>query len=216
MKKEERPTKRELEVLRAMRNHLVHNKRFPGYRQIGKELGYRSPQITAHFIGNLIEKGFIHEDKGSYEINMDKARPFLDNKDDIETVEVPMVMGSVPCGTAVISEGCIEAKYSISKKIASGPFKYFLVRAKGNSMDKANVNDGDVLLVKSQNYAENGDKVVALIDGEVTMKELRKSDDFAVLVPKSTEEKHQPIIISDDCCIQGIVKTIFPQELFPR
>lgn len=210
-------TKKELEVLRAIQGYQARNLDFPGYRGLGKELGYGSPQSTAHFIGGLVRKGFLLEkSKYDFEIVIEKAKPYLDNKDEIETVDVPMVLGSVPCGTAVISESCIEAKYAISKKLLGGVGNYFLVRAKGDSMNKAGVNDGDVLLVKSQDCAENGDMVVALIDGEVTMKRLWKTDGFVALMPKSTNKTHKPIIISDDCSIQGIVKTIFPSELFPR
>lgn len=210
-------TKRELEVLRAIRSYQVHKKDFPGYRKLGKELGYASPQSTAHFIDGLIRKGFITRKQNyEYEIDLDKARPYLENKDEIEIVMIPMVMGSVPCGTAIISEGCIEARYPISKQIVRSADGYFLVRAKGDSMNKAKVNNGDVLLVKTQPTAEDGDMVVALIDGEVTMKQLKKADSYAALMPRSTNPDYKPIIISDNCSIQGVVKAIFPSELFPR
>jgi repressor LexA len=83
-------------------------------------------------------------------------------------------------------------------------------------MNQAGIQNGDLLLIRVQNIANNGDKVVALIDNEVTVKEFRKSDVTCMLVPHSDDPQYQSIVISDDCSIQGVVEKVFPGNLFPK
>ncbi len=64
----------------------------------------------------------------------------------------------------------------------------------------------EILWIKQQQHAENGDKVVALIDDEATIKGYRNNGDHIVLLPKSTTEEHQPIVLTRDFKIQGIVE----------
>jgi repressor LexA len=94
--------------------------------------------------------------------------------------------------------------------LIKGSNNYFLLRAKGNSMNEVGITDGDLVLVKQQPTADNGDFVVALIDDDATIKEFRKNNDAIVLKPRSTEQKHQPIILTRDFIIQGIVVATIP------
>jgi repressor LexA len=66
------------------------------------------------------------------------------------------------------------------------------------------------VLVKHQNNADNGDTVVALIDDEVTVKELRVNNDNVVLLPRSSNKIHMPIILSKDFVVQGVVVSVIP------
>lgn len=93
---------------------------------------------------------------------------------------------------------------------------YFLLRAIGTSMNKAGINDGDLLLVKQQPAAENGDKVVALINNDATVKRfyLDHEKGIVILKPDSTYKKHQPIILSDDFIVQGVVVAVLPKNLY--
>jgi repressor LexA len=75
-------------------------------------------------------------------------------------------------------------------------------------MNESGIDDGDLVLVKHQQTANTGDNVVALIDNEATIKEFKKSGDTIVLKPHSTSNKHQPIILTTDFRIQGIVVSV--------
>lgn len=77
-------------------------------------------------------------------------------------------------------------------------------------MNKAGINDGDLVLVKQQSSAENGQQVVALIDDEATIKEFQKKGHVVILKPHSTNSKHQPFILTDDFQIQGVVVATLP------
>jgi repressor LexA len=77
-------------------------------------------------------------------------------------------------------------------------------------MDRAGIKDRDVVLVRQQSTANEGERVVALIDDEATIKEYRRSDRVVVLMPRSTNRKHKPIILTDDFQVQGVVVAVIP------
>jgi len=126
-----------------------------------------------------------------------------------KTTNIPL-LGSIACGTPILAIENIEAEIPVSVELIKGSNKYFLLRAKGNSMNEAGINDSNLVLVKQQYTAENGDRVVALIDDEATIKEFYNKGETIVLKPKSTEKKHQPIILTRDFKIQGIVVAVIP------
>ncbi|HEY7316257.1 MAG TPA: S24 family peptidase, partial [Candidatus Binatia bacterium] len=71
------------------------------------------------------------------------------------------------------------------------------------------IEDGDLILVRQQERADPGIMVVALVDGEATIKKLVKGPGYYVLQPESTNPKHRPIIVTRDFRIQGIVCKVF-------
>lgn len=122
-----------------------------------------------------------------------------------KTVEVPL-LGTIACGVPFLAEQNIKTRIPISAKMLRPNYQYFLLHALGDSMNKAGINDGDLVLIRQQQTAENGDKVVALIDDEATIKEFHYGGDMIILKPKSTNSKHQPIILTKDFKIQGVVE----------
>lgn len=134
-----------------------------------------------------------------------------DTKTDAEqTVNVP-VIGKASCGKPILAEENIETTIPVSTKIARPPYKYFFLRVKGDSMNLAGINDGDLVLVRQQQTAENKDIVIALIDDEATIKEYNIMDDKIILKPKSNNPVHKPIILTKDFLIQGIVVSVVPK-----
>lgn len=79
-------------------------------------------------------------------------------------------------------------------------------------MNLAGINDGDLVLCREQKTADTGERVVALIDDEATIKEFHKSKEVAVLKPKSKNKKHQPIVVRTDFSVQGVVVATVPRE----
>ncbi len=78
-------------------------------------------------------------------------------------------------------------------------------------MDEVGIRDGDLLLIRQQPVAEEGQKVVALIDDESTVKEFYRGEGVIILKPRSKNKKHQPIILKDDFQIQGVVIEVIPK-----
>ncbi|HSE56640.1 MAG TPA: transcriptional repressor LexA, partial [Candidatus Paceibacterota bacterium] len=131
----------------------------------------------------------------------------------VSTINVPLV-GSVSCGAPTLAEENIETYIPISTALAKKGSNYFLLRASGNSMNLAGINDKDILLVRQQDTAENGEKVVALINDEATVKFFEKTDDAVILRPKSTDSMHMPIVLTDNCQVQGVVVAVLPSDLY--
>lgn len=126
----------------------------------------------------------------------------------MEMIKIPLV-GSAPCGNPLLGEENIEEYIEVEKsKIRTGA-KYFIVRADGDSMNKVGINDKDLVLCRYSEKGETGDKVVALLGGEnVTIKYYDKKDGYRILLPKSTNPKHQPIIPEEGDIVQGIVQEV--------
>lgn len=193
----------ELEAVRIIRNTLIHKGYFPTVRELMNELDYKSPRSAAVVIEQLIGKGILKK-------KTDGSLQFIDIEEDenvrAQTVDVPL-LGSVACGIPILAEENIDAMIPVSIKLAKPPHKYFFLRAKGDSMNEKEINDGDMVLVKQQSTANNGDIVVALIDDEATVKEFSRQGETIILKPRSNNKKHQPIILTRDFQIQGIVIT---------
>lgn len=75
-------------------------------------------------------------------------------------------------------------------------------------MDKAGIADGDLILIHSQNQANEGDTTVALLDDSATIKTLKKREGYVILEPKSYNVSHHPIILKEDFLIQGVVTKV--------
>ena len=72
-------------------------------------------------------------------------------------------------------------------------------------MNKSGINDGNLVLVRQQSIADDGEKVVALVNDEATIKHLYHEEGAIVLKPNSTNPSHKPIVLSDEFVVQGVV-----------
>ena len=200
-------SKIEQEAIRFIRNTLQKGADFPSVRELMAGLGYKSPRSAAVVLSHLVEKGSVRKTSaGSWQ--------FIDQETvsqvAVQTVNIPLV-GDVACGTPILAEENIEAFIPVSLKLAVPPHQYFFLHAKGDSMDQAGIQNGDLVLIRRQNSANNGDKVVALVNDEATLKEFYLQGDLVILKPKSSNKKHQPIVLTTDFQIQGIVVSTIPK-----
>jgi len=157
-------------------------------------------------IDRLIQLGYLRRRAGR---SLQLLRMPNDAEDRESTVEVPLV-GSAPCGLPLLAEENVEAMIPVSVSLARPTQRYFLLRAMGDSMTEVGIDDGALVLVRQQPTAEVGDIVVALVDDEATIKELRRSSDAVVLMPCSRNDKHKPIILRRDFRVQGVVIATLP------
>ncbi len=111
------------------------------------------------------------------------------------------VLGRVPAGMPMEAVESIEDYIYVDKAIVKAG-TYFALRVKGDSMINAGIYDGDTVVVRHQSTAEDDEIVVAKIDGEATVKRLRKKNDTVFLQP---ENPHYPIIRADNIEIVGKV-----------
>lgn len=199
-------TGKELKALKIIRNSLVHQGRMPSVRELMIGLNYKSPRSSAMILKNLMEKEILRKkNNGSYQIVDFEIPEHYGFR--AQTVKIPL-LGSVACGIPIFADENIEAEVSISVEMIKSGYKYFLLKAEGDSMNEAGIDDGDLLLIRQQQDANNGDRVLALIDDEATVKEFNRSGAMVILKPKSTNKIHQPIILTSNFRIQGIVEEV--------
>ncbi len=194
-------TPKELRFLRIFAQQSSSNES-PSLSGIAHQLGYKSVNSVRQFLSSLKKKGINPKEY--------IMAPLQDTFS--TTVSIP-VLGSAPCGMPLYAEENIEDHLPVDTSMLSGnPAKYFFLRAKGTSMDLAGIEDGDYVLFKSQNTAELGDKVVVLLGDEVTIKMYKPGDEYVSLVPRSSDPRHQPIIVSRDAQIQGVVRYVIKKN----
>lgn len=134
----------------------------PTMRAIGEKLNI-SKSCVSNYIAEMKERGLVEHNAGWYGI---KTKGM--SKVNFGTRNLPVV-GSIACGTPLLAEENIEEYMPIPNSFL-GNGKYFILKANGDSMIKAGINDGDYVIVKQQETAEQGQIVVALIDDEATLK----------------------------------------------
>lgn len=124
-------------------------------------------------------------------------------------IRVPLV-GSAPCGAPLLGEENIEGYIPVEKTKIKPGYDYFILRAEGDSMNLAGINNGDLVLCRTQLKAETGDRVIALLGGEnVTIKEYGpREDGVRLLLPKSTNKSHTPITPDEGDIVQGVVQEV--------
>lgn len=203
-------TPREQDALKLIRASFLRIGRGPSVRELTSEMNFGSTRTAVLLLNRLIEKGVLERrENGALRIKKDLP----EHSSNARTVEVPLV-GTVACGAPIFAEENIEAYIPVSVSLARPGSRYFLLRANGNSMDEAGIDDGDLVLVRQQPTAGNGDRVVALIDDEATVKELEITNDAVILKPRSTDKSHQPIVLERNFEMQGVVVATLPKGAF--
>ncbi|MDE1925059.1 MAG: transcriptional repressor LexA [Patescibacteria group bacterium] len=199
--------KKDLRGYVFIRSKVVHTGVTPSLREIARELNYVSPRSVQLMLQRLENAGLLRYIDGVIKLSQ-KRTPLADR-----TVEVPLV-GSIACGAPSLAEQSPEAILDVSTKIARPGHTYFLLRAVGNSMNKSGIKNGDLVLVRQQPTADEGEKVVALINDDATIKFFHREGDVVVLRPNSTDKKYKPIVLTDGFIIQGVVAAVLPSNVY--
>lgn len=203
---EKQLSKKELQAIRHIRNSLVRNGSSPSVRQLMKALGYKSPRSAQDILEKLEKKNVIKKTKyGNYQLIKDPESKLSH----AQTLDVPLV-GTISCGIPLLAEENIKGNILVATSMLKSGLKHFILRASGDSMNLTGINDGDLVLVRQQSTAQNGDRVVALIDDEATIKEFNHVGNAIVLKPKSSNPRNKPIILTNNFKVQGVVVSVIP------
>lgn len=160
-----------------------------------------SKGCVSKYIADMVQKGMLKNNGGSRGLITDKMSKSKNN-----IIQLPVV-GSIACGTPLFAEENIESYLPISKEFL-GNGKHFILKANGNSMINAGISDGDYVIVKQQESAEEGQIIVALIDDEATLKRyyLDRANKKVRLHPENNRMKD---MFYNNVIIQGVaVKVI--------
>ena len=207
---------REQKILNYMEEEIKTNGYPPTVREICSAIGIRSTSTAHKDIASLVSKGYLKKQDSKtrtlvivHDESEEKQEPAIASAELREheaVIDVPVV-GRVAAGMPITAEENIESTFPVPKQYAAD--NCFMLRVRGESMINAGIMDGDLILVQSQNTAENGDIVVATVDGfeyEATVKTFYKEKDHIRLQPEN--DTMSPILVKD-CAIQGKVKGVF-------
>ncbi len=196
---------KEAALLVAVRNHLMMHGKMPSTRHLMRKLNYKSPRSVTVLLQALTEKGILTK-KADGSLMLEEFK-IDDQGDRALTVKVPL-LGLVSCGLPLLAEENVEAQISVATDLIEKDQRYFFLKASGDSMNKRGIDDGDLVLIRQEHVAKTGDLVVALIDDDATIKELQLNPDHIILKPCSTNPVHQPIILTRNFRIQGVVVSV--------
>jgi repressor LexA len=173
---------------------IVEGKRLNGFpptvREIAEGIGCSSLNNIRQHLRLIEKKGYIRIVAGKargIEVKTLFAPVTYDNG-----VDVPLV-GRVAAGTPITAEENIEGTVTLDRTLFKGD-GLFTLRVKGDSMKEMGVFDGDIAVVRQKSSASNGEVVVAVIEGEATLKRFFKRDDAIVLHPEN--QAYEDIVIT--------------------
>lgn len=194
-------TPKDQSILTFLREYIRANDESPTLEEIKTQFGYKSLTSVQRSIVSLEEAGYIRRTPQKRGIELVEVTE--------STVNVPIV-GTAACGRPILAVENIQGYIATDNSLLRGnKDSYFYLTAQGDSMNMAGIDDGDLVLIKTQPTAENGEKVVALIDDSATIKILQQGADYVALVPKSNNASHKPIILRENFSIQGkVIKVI--------
>ncbi|MGI6262503.1 MAG: transcriptional repressor LexA [Succiniclasticum sp.] len=201
-------TDRQRQVLDYIRSYSMEKGYPPSVREICKAIGLSSTASVHNHLRNLQAMGFIQRDSAKPRAIELKQDASWRNK---TVVPVPLV-GTVTAGKPILAVENIEETYPIPKDLIGTSEDVFMLSVNGDSMIGAGILDHDYLVVRQQNYANNGDIVVALIDGDAdgprtTVKRYFKDLTKIRLHPEN--EKYNDIIGTDNIHVIGKVIGVF-------
>lgn len=207
MKDSAKATDKQQRVLDYVRQQIKEEGYAPSVREICKALDLKSTSTVHGYLARLKKKGLIEKvDMKSRTIRLvdeegRSQKPFFTAK---EMVDVPIV-GKVTAGMPILAVENVEDTFPLPLDF-TGVGETFMLRVRGESMIDAGILDGDLILVKKQDNAQNGDIVVALIEDEATVKKFYKEKGHIRLQPQN--QFMQPIIVPT-CYILGKVVGVF-------
>lgn len=227
-----RPTKgltvRQKKILETVQRSVSSKGYPPSMREIGDTVGLASLSSVTHQLSQLERLGYIRRDPkrpramevlipltlGEEALAVEGAgtpsRPRNSQHASIselttstDTAMVPLV-GRIAAGGPILADQAVEDVMPLPRQLV-GQGELFMLRVSGDSMIDAAICDGDWVVVRRQNTAENGDFVAALLDDEATVKTFRQRDGHTWLLPQNT--RYEPIL-GDHATVMGKVVSV--------
>ncbi len=198
MAAQEKITPKQQEILEYIKETILKKGYPPSVREICEAVRLKSTSSVHSHLETLEQKGYIRRDP-----TKPRTIEIIDDCFNLtrrELVNVPMI-GTVAAGQPILAEENIENYFPIPVELLPNE-QTFMLRVKGESMINAGIFDGDQIIVKQQDYARNGEIVVALVEDSATVKRFYKEKGHYRLQPEN--DALEPIIV-DDIRILGVV-----------
>jgi repressor LexA len=205
-------TERQRTILEVIRASVSTRGYPPSIREIGDAVGLTSTSSVAHQLRTLERKGYLRRDanrpravdvRGAEDVVAPPVTDVAGSDALPEPTYVP-VLGRIAAGGPILAEEAVEEVFPLPRELV-GEGTLFLLKVVGESMVEAAICDGDWVVVRQQNVADNGDIVAAMIDGEATVKTFKRAGGQVWLMP------HNPAfdpIPGNDATVLGKVVTV--------
>ena len=205
-------TERQRTILEVIRTSVTTRGYPPSIREIGDAVGLTSTSSVAHQLRTLERKGYLRRDpnrpravdvRGADDMVTPAVTEVAGSDALPEPTYVP-VLGRIAAGGPILAEEAVEDVFPLPRELV-GEGSLFLLKVVGESMVDAAICDGDWVVVRQQNVADNGDIVAAMIDGEATVKTFKRTGGQVWLMP------HNPAfdpIPGNDAAVLGKVVTV--------
>jgi len=200
-------TPRQQRILATLRDSIEQRGYPPSIREIGETVGLASSSSVAHQLRVLEQKGFIKRDPNrprALEVFIPElmaARRALANSDEhgfdptdigdsVPSASYVPLVGRIAAGAPILAEESVEEVFPLPRSLV-GEGTLFLLEVSGDSMVDAAICNGDYVVIRKEDTAENGDIVAAMIDGEATVKTFSRKDGKVWLLPHN--DAYDPI-----------------------
>jgi repressor LexA len=219
----DRLTTRQRRVLDTIRDSVDTRGYPPTMREIGEAVGLASPSSVKHQLTTLERKGYLRRDpnrpRAMEVVDPGSGEPGVTSTTSPNLVQlqaadgvdsgtpapsyVPLV-GRIAAGGPILAEQVVEDVFPLPRQLV-GDGELFLLKVAGDSMIDAAICDGDWVVVRRQNVAEQGEIVAAMLDGEATVKTFKQSDGHTWLMPQNPA--YDPIV-GDEAQVLGRVVAV--------
>lgn len=205
-------TERQRTILDVIRASVTSRGYPPSIREIGDAVGLTSTSSVAHQLRTLERKGYLRRDanrpravdvRGSDEV-VTTVTTDVAGSDALPVPTFVPVLGRIAAGGPILAEEAVEDVFPLPRELV-GEGSLFLLKVVGESMIDAAICDGDWVVIRQQNVADNGDMVAAMIDGEATVKTFKRTGNQVWLVPHNPAFEPIP---GNDAAILGKVVTV--------
>ena len=195
-------SKKQSEILEYIKNEILNRGFPPSVREICEAVDLKSTSSVHSHLETLEKNGYIRRDP-----TKPRAIEIVDDNFNLvrrETVNVPII-GKVAAGQPLLAMENVEGYFPIPSEYMPNN-KTFMLVVQGDSMINAGIFNGDYVVVEQQPTAENGQKVVALLDDSATVKTFYKENGHIRLQPEN--DSMEPIIVDADQPFQILGKVI--------
>ena len=196
-------SQKEEAILDIIKQTIRHKGYPPSVREIGQAVGLSSSSTVHGYLRKLERRGLLRRDPTKPRAIEVLDRNMLE-KMDCDVLNIP-ILGKVSAGTPILAIENQEGNLQLPLEF-TGAGNFFLLRVKGRSMIEAGILEGDLVLVRQQPTAENGDIIVALLEEDATVKRFFKEQEYIRLQPEN--KLFSPILVKDIQILGKVVGVI--------
>jgi len=190
---------KQLAILEVIQRSVSQRGYPPSMREIGDAVGLASLSSVTHQLNQLELSGYLRRDPNrprALEVLIELPQsgsdaPDFENATPIGDAAMVPLVGQIAAGVPITAEQQVEEVFPLPRQLV-GKGELFMLKVHGESMIDAAICDGDWVVVRQQNTAENGDIVAAMLDGEATVKVFRQRDGHTWLLPRNSN--FEPIL----------------------